>query len=70
MLACLWALTDDCQLRANEGVLVPVSGEMRTDVQKHGLCRLISDCTVDPVSAILAFARAEEFDWAAPECVE
>lgn len=34
---------------------------------KRELLRIISDCAVDPVSVILAFARAGETDWT-PRC--
>lgn len=29
---------------------------------------MIIDCTVDSMSAVMAFARAGEVDWTAPDC--
>lgn len=56
-------------LRANEGVLVLLPSKVRVNVSKRSLLRLVSHCTVDPVSVVLAFARAAGIDWAAPNCV-
>lgn len=68
--ARLQALVKDGRLRVNEGVLVPLSGKMRADFLKRGLLRIICDCAVDPVAAILAFTRASGIDWAAPDCLK
>lgn len=70
MPARLRVLAEDGRLRTNEEVLVPLSGNMRANVLKRGLVRLISDRAVDPVAKILAFARLVKMDWAAPDCVE
>lgn len=42
---------------------------MRAGVPKRGAIRLSRKCSVDPVSAILAFARSGEADWALPDGV-
>lgn len=68
--ARLRALTDGDRYCANERVLVPLSSTIRADVLKRGLPRLNSDCTVDLVAAIVAFARLSKIDWAALDCVE
>lgn len=68
MRAWLWASTDNGHPRANEEVLVLLTHKMRVEFLKRGVLRLISDCTVDPVSAILVFALASEFDWAGLYC--
>lgn len=60
--ACLRALAEVGRLCANEDVLVPGPNEMRVEVRRRGLLRAISDCMVDPVSAILVFASAGEVD--------
>lgn len=69
MPACLRVLTNDDQLRAYEKMLVSLPIETRTDVRKRVLLRLISACTVDLLSAVLAVARAGEFNWAASDSV-
>lgn len=67
MSVCLRALTANGQLGANDGVLVPLTSKMKAEVLNHGLSRLISDCSVDTLSAIVAFARAGEVHRAAPD---
>lgn len=58
MPARLWALAEGGSVCLNEGVLVPLSRGMKANVIKRGLLRLISDCTVNPVSAFFALAGA------------
>lgn len=65
----LRASTESGLFRANEGVFLPLSSDLRTDVLKRGLLCFISDCTIDPASAIIAFERAGEMEWAAPDWV-
>lgn len=55
--ARLRALTYDGQLGWREGVLVQLPSKMKADVLKSGLLRLIVDCTVDPVSAMLPLRK-------------
>lgn len=69
MPARLRALADNGHLRANEGALVLLPSELRVDVLKRRLLRLVISCSVDPVSAVLAFARFVENDRAAPDRV-
>lgn len=69
MPAYLRTSTKGDLLCANKNAFVPLLRKMRVDVHKRDLLRLISDCTVDPVSAILAFTRVGKIDWAAPDCV-
>lgn len=63
-------LAAGARLSANEGVLVLLSNKMRANVLGRGLLRLIKDCAVYRVAAILAFARLDEIDCAAPDCVK
>lgn len=56
-------------LRANKGLLVPHSSKMRASVLNLRLFRLTGVCAVDPMPAILAFARPGEINWTAPDCV-
>lgn len=65
----LWVLAQDGCLRAKERVLVPLSNKMRAEVLNCGLLGFVSDCAVDPVAAILAFARAGKIDRTASDCV-
>lgn len=67
--ACLWALAEVSRLRANEAILVLLLSERRLTALKRGLSRLMSDCVIDAVSAILAFALVGDNEWAAPVCV-
>lgn len=67
--ARLWMLTKDGRLWTIERILALLSGEMRAIILKHGLLRIISDCLVDSVSAIVAFARADKTHWTAPDCL-
>lgn len=62
LFAPLWVLTEGGHLCANERVLVPLPNKLMADVLKRGFLRLISDCNVNPVSAIFALARASEID--------
>lgn len=69
MPVSLWALNESGRLRANDGVLITLPTEMSANVLKRDLLRLICDCTVNPVSAILLFARARKISCVAPDCV-
>lgn len=60
--ARLRALSEDGSTRANEEALPPLPCKMRDGIVKRGLLRIISDCTVDLVPAILAIAHAGEID--------
>lgn len=60
MPASLRALAEGGHLLTNKEVPVPLSNKMMADVLKRGLLHLFSDCKVDLVSAILAFASASE----------
>lgn len=60
--ACLLALITDGGERKNAGVFAPLHCERRAYFFKRGLLRIISDCVVDQVAAILAFARVCEID--------
>lgn len=66
----LQAITEGSRLRANDQVPLSPWSQMRANVLARGLSRLISDCAVDPVAAILAFAHLDEIDWTAPDCVD
>lgn len=63
------AVTEGGNLQANERKVVPPPRKVRADVPKRGLLRLISDSTLEPVFAILDFARAGKVDRAAPDSV-
>lgn len=38
-------------------------------ILKHRISHIVSDCAVDPVAAILAFARVGETGWRVPDCL-
>lgn len=63
--ARLRALTENGSLRANEGLLAPLPDKMSRIFLTRKLLRSISNFTVSPVAAILAFARFFETDWKA-----
>lgn len=65
--ACLRVLTEAGRVLASKEVFGPLSTEMRANILERGLPRMTSNCAVDPVSAILASARAGKTDCAAPE---
>lgn len=67
---CLWALAEGGQFCTNEGVLVRWPSRIMADVLKRSPLHLIRVCTVDPVSAMLVFARAGMLDRAAHDCAE
>lgn len=69
MAVCLSTLAESGRLRANEKLMVPVLSEMREKALKCRLLRPTRDCAIDPVSAVLAFLRDGEIDWAALDCV-
>lgn len=50
------ALQDEGRLCGNEGVLIPLSHEMKANVLDRGLLNTINDCEVYPVAALMAFA--------------
>lgn len=56
-------LRDDSRLRANEGVLISLSRGMKVSITDRGMLTMINDCDVDPVSALLVYARMDEIDW-------
>lgn len=58
-----------CHARANIRVLASLPCKMRASNPKHGGLRIVSDCAVDPVSAIFAFARAGEIDGTPLDCL-
>lgn len=57
------ALQVEARLCANEGVLVPHLRKLKDDNLKWSLPKIISDCEFDPVSLLLAFARASKTAW-------
>lgn len=63
------AQLENGHLRTNERVLVPLPIEMRANILKRVLLHTTSDCAMDPVAAIIAFASAGEIDWTAPNFV-
>lgn len=56
--ARLRALASNGRLWATEGVLVRLPRKMRANVLKRGTLRIIGNCAVDVVAAILDFARS------------
>lgn len=58
----LCVLAKNGRSQANEGVLAPLSNKVRSNILERGLLRVIGTCAVDPVTAILCFARAGEID--------
>lgn len=69
MPARLRTLPKGVRLRANEKDLVALSSKIRANVLKRELLRRFSDCVVDPMAAILAFARLSKIDWETHDCV-
>lgn len=69
MPARLQSLPEGSRLCASEGALPPLPSELRTEVLKCVFLRLICNCTVDPVSAILVFSRVGEINWATPDFI-
>lgn len=67
--ARIQTLSEGGCLQANGGFLVRLPSEMRASTLKRGLLRLINDCTVAPLYAILDDLRAGESDWSAPNCI-
>lgn len=70
MTARLWVQFEKGCLRAKEEALVLLLSKMRVNVLKRGLLRNISNFFVDPLAAILDFARADDIYWTASECVD
>lgn len=60
--ACLLTLTDHGHLRANKRVFVPLPCKLRAIIVMPALLRILRDCAVDSVGAILVSARAGEID--------
>lgn len=58
----LSALRDEGRLRANESVLVPLSLKMKMKLMEWVLLTIIHEREIEPVSALLVFARANEID--------
>lgn len=55
-------LQDEGRLAAIKKVLIQLSRRMLASVMKGDLLKIISDCDVKPVAALLAFARAKGID--------
>lgn len=70
MAAHLWTLAEVGRLRANEEVPVPFPIKMRADVLKRGLSRRYSNCAVDLVAVVLAFAHAGKIGRIAFGCAD
>lgn len=69
MPARRWTLIENGRLCANEGVSVPLPSKIRANILKRGITRVLNDCAVDLIAAILAFPRAGEIDRKAPNNV-
>lgn len=63
----LRAMIDEGRVSASDGVLIPLSLGMRDKILERGLLHIFWDCEVEPVSAVLGFARSSELDWTAPD---
>lgn len=50
------------RLCANERVLIPPSSKIEAKIMELGLLKIISDCEVDLVLALLTFSRTSETD--------
>lgn len=61
------ALRDKGRLHANGEVLIPLSRKMNANNLERELLRFTSVCEVDPLEALLNFARSNEIDWPVPK---
>lgn len=50
-------------------MLIPLSRKLKTSILDLGLLTLTNNCVVDPVVALLVFARAHEIDWSDLEAI-
>lgn len=64
------ALDENSRTYLKRDELAPLPCEVRANIHKRGLLRIISDCAVNLVSAMFAFARPGEIDWTAADCMQ
>lgn len=67
--ARLRTLVDDSRACEYKWVLAPHSGEMKTSILIRSLLRINSDCAIDAVVTIIAFARAGKIYLTVPDCL-
>lgn len=61
------AFGDEGYFRAGEGVLIPLSREMKASIMEWGLLTAVSDSEIDLVVVLLAWAQMSEIDWSDSE---
>lgn len=69
MPAHIQVVAESGRICANKRVRVLLLSEGRANVPKRGLLRLFSDYAINPVAAILVFARFGKVDCTTPVCL-